>query len=157
MYRSSLLKTSRRFGIKFNNDDDFDKLNIYVVDNNFHSELTDDDVEIVKNNDGIVFGTMFNQRIDNLPCNLTLLVFGRWFNQPIDFLPQSLKYLVFDEDFNQCIDNLPHNLKQLVFYSGASKFNQKIDNLPNGLTHLTARLNLIKPDNGLRQHTHFAY
>ena len=72
-----------------------------------------------------------------LPNSLTNLefVYGSQFNQPVNNLPRSLTYLAFGCEFNQPVNNLPRSLTHLMF-AEYSKFNQPVDNLPESLTHL---------------------
>jgi hypothetical protein len=85
--------------------------------------------------------SLFNQKVDNLPQNLTCIIFGLEFNKKVNYLPKNLTYLsfgwviqLFRSKFNQKINCLPKNLTHLTF---VSKFNQKIDKLPKNLIHLT--------------------
>ena len=98
----------------------------------FNEELKDLPVDVKI----IIFGKLstFNQKVDNLPNNLTHLTFGSTFNQIVDNLPKNLTHLTFGHYFNQSVDNLPSSLTYLTL---GMYFNQKIDNLPNNLTHLT--------------------
>ena len=56
------------------------------------------------------------------------------FNQKIDDLPQNITYLIFGWNFNQDVNNLPLDLTHLTF---GVYFNKVANDLPSGLTHLT--------------------
>lgn len=88
----------------------------------------------------VIFGHNFNYPV-NLHEGLILLIFGSKFNQPIDNLPSSLMHLEFSCSFNQPINKLPTSLKFLRFIES---FNQPI-NLPPGLTHLTFDCRFDRP------------
>jgi hypothetical protein len=84
-----------------------------LIPYNFNEELKDipNDTQI------IVFEneySIFNQKVDNLPKNLTQITFGFYFNQKVDYLPQNLIHLTFGGYFNQKIDNLPKNIIYLT-------------------------------------------
>jgi hypothetical protein len=108
-----------------------------IISYDFDEELKDipNDTEIIifenENKD-----SRFNQKVDNLPENLTHLTFGTEFNQKVDNLPQNLIHLTFRMYFNQKVDKLSKNLTHLILND---LFLKKINNLPKNLTHLTFR------------------
>jgi len=82
----------------------------------------------------LIFGTKFDQRVDNLPSSITHLIFGLEFNQRVDHLPPNITHLTFGMRFNQPVDHLPPNITHLAF---GGHFSHPIDNLPPKITHLT--------------------
>ena len=82
----------------------------------------------------LIFGAVFNQKVNKLPTSLTHLHFGSDFNQAVDNLPDNLTHLIFGYNFDRTVDNLPNSLTHLIF---GYKFNQKVYNLPNNLKYLT--------------------
>ena len=91
-----------------------------------------EDIEIIifENNNY----SKFNQKVDNLPQNLTYLNLGCNFNQKVDKLPKNITEIIFDFCFNQPVDNLPERLTKITF---GYCFNKKVDNLPDSLTQIT--------------------
>jgi hypothetical protein len=77
----------------------------------------------------ISFCQYFNENVDDLAHlpNVESIVFGSKFNQQVDNLPKTLKSLTFSYDFNQRVDNLPERLTSIIFGCG---FNQRVDKLP---------------------------
>ena len=61
----------------------------------------------------MTFGNYFNQRVDNLPKNITHLTFGDNFNQPVDNLPKNITHLILRQTFSQLVDNLPNTIVEL--------------------------------------------
>ena len=75
--------------------------------------------EIIKYNlniIGIVFSDNFNSYIDkkHLPNTLQYIIFGSEFNQIIDNLPQSLKFIKFGWFFSRPLNNVSHSLRYIV-------------------------------------------
>ena len=82
----------------------------------------------------LIFGSMFNQQVDNLPKNLIMLTFGRNFNENVDKLPNTITHLTFGEYFNKKIDKLPNSITHLTF---GESFDKNVEILPKSITHLT--------------------
>lgn len=79
--------------------------------NNFHStncsiNITTDRICTCVSNSitHIIFGSKFNQEVDELPENLTNLIFGYNFDKKVNNLPKKLTHLIFDFYFNQKVD-----------------------------------------------------
>ena len=68
---------------------------------------------------GIVFSDNFNSYIDkkHLPNTLQYIIFGSEFNQIIDNLPQSLELITFGENFDQSLKNLPKTVKKIKLHA----------------------------------------
>jgi hypothetical protein len=103
-----------------------------IISCDFNEELKDipNDTQIIIFENEEPKYLMFNQKVDNLPQNLTHLTFGFYFNQKIDNLPKNLTHLNFGDLFLNKIDNLPKNLTHLTFKCW---FNEKLCNLPKNL------------------------
>jgi hypothetical protein len=106
-----------------------------IISYDFNEELKDipNDTEIIIFENEEPKYSIFNQKVVNLPQNLTHLTFGSYFDQKVDNLPKNLTHLTIDYKFNQKIDNLPKNLTHLTL---SYNFNQKLDNLPKNLKYL---------------------
>lgn len=97
----------------------------------------------------LFIGVYFNKPLNNLPKNLKKLEFeySSIFDHPIDNLPIGLETLVLSGEFNQEINFLPSGLKELIFKNGY--FNQEINNLPSNLFRLELGFRFNKPLNNL--------
>lgn len=80
----------------------------------------------------IKFGTDFNQSIEYLPITLIILITGSMFNNKVDNLPPQIKYISLSNAFNQCIDTLSDNVIILEIYGN---FQQTINKLPEQLEY----------------------
>lgn len=113
----------------------------YIIENDtmifedfFSSPLTDDILEDMKKIKKIEFGNFFNEKVDNLPDNITHIHFGLYsFNQSVDNLPCNITHLYFSQNFNQSVDFLPCSVEVIHF---GYHFNQKINNLPSNVKEL---------------------
>jgi hypothetical protein len=116
--------------------DEISKCKTIIFGSEFNQPIND----LPNTIESITFGKNFNQPINNLPLNLKILNIEQGyeegkFNNPVDNLPLGLgKLIISSESFNQSLDNLPSGLKYLEINS--IMFNQPIDNLPNGLVEL---------------------
>jgi hypothetical protein len=75
----------------------------------------------------IIFGFLFNQRVNLLPGNSTHIKFGREFNKPVERLPPKLILISFWDNFNQAVDSLPLSLNHLSF---GKNFNKRLPTSP---------------------------
>lgn len=85
--------------------------------------------------------------INNSNC-LEIMIFGSIFNQPVDNLPQSIKKLKFNVAFNQSIDNLPLDLESLDL-THCKRFVGSLNNLPLKLKELFISYHYNQPINNL--------
>lgn len=107
-----------------------------IFNNNFNSDLTEF-LPIISTVPEIIFGTKFNQSVNNLPEGIKRITFGPKFNKSISQLPSSVEYIKLSSKFNLSLNNLPVNLKYLEI-GGA--FKKKILNLPEGLLELNLKV-----------------
>jgi hypothetical protein len=94
-------------------------------------ETFDELIDIIPQNISIIIlPNNYNKPIDNLPNQVEKIFFGNSFNQPIDNLPNSVKFLSFGANFNQSIDCLVDSVEEIRI---SQFYDQKINKLPKSL------------------------
>ena len=77
----------------------------------------------------MIFGDEFNQPIDNLPKNLTVIAVGWKFNQSTENLPSTITELSFYSN-NKIKNNIPINAKFLnIYFCEYDEYNETIENI----------------------------
>lgn len=116
---------NNKFIFGYNNCD-----NLYLQ---FNTSIFNQKIQFLPNNiTHLKFGYRFNNFIC-LPDNLLFLEFGCNFNMPVDFNKNNLKHIIFGNKYNISIDIFPPNLTHLIF---GCLFNKPLINLPNSLKYL---------------------
>ena len=81
----------------------------------------------------IIFGSHFNQSVDNLPPNIKKITFGDNFNCEVKNLPSSIEFIKFGYMFNKSVEYLPCGLIYIEF---GNNFNHKICDLPTTIEEI---------------------
>lgn len=114
---------------------------ILINDNAYDYSQDKAVINLITEKKRLVLGDHFDQDINFLPNEITVLQLGMKFNRPIMNLPRGLKHLYICpcgfsySNFNQSLDYLPIGLESLSIRLNRL-FNMPIDNLPASLKDL---------------------
>ena len=128
--------------------------NVLQIDGN--DALTPEQIELMKNYDGIVFTSpTFNQSIDCIPCNIKYIDMSaiKSFQKPFKNLPASLIGIAFPNNIHannsaQDLLFIPHGIKVMYFTSKyvPADFHTFLPELPSSLEYVIINDKLYNVD-----------